>query len=410
MAWRIHEHVVRGELDCTERGRVSGRIWFAGRNEPVVLALRGCPLRDLAGRRLEFRNPYPRPGLPADFAAQQEGDVGDLTASRKNRVPDVSMDEVDGYLARGEMFPWHWGNVMYLEWFSARNGRVVIEAFDFEIGVTTEEAAWTMTEAEDLEQRHRNLEAVKRFLERLGGGKLPETAAGADPAPDDPFATPKPQTEEAADRMMRDSDALADRIAARLEREGEGADYEKILEEELERRRIARGEKPLTPEEEAEGEKWIEALNRAAEEVAGDPAAPEFEERPPHPLAERARDLSVRLMREIEARGWVPDDAQREHPVAELEGAAMCAAGKLAGALGGFDWPPGVDQCGLTISWLKRARGYLDDALLAADTCEAEQLTEPVWLAATRSEVAALAAEVDALVAALRARLARGFD
>ena len=31
MAWRIEEAVVRGEIDSRGRGRVTGRIWFAGR-------------------------------------------------------------------------------------------------------------------------------------------------------------------------------------------------------------------------------------------------------------------------------------------------------------------------------------------------------------------------------------------
>ena len=30
MAWRFHEHVLRGEIDNRTRGRVTGRIWLAG--------------------------------------------------------------------------------------------------------------------------------------------------------------------------------------------------------------------------------------------------------------------------------------------------------------------------------------------------------------------------------------------
>jgi hypothetical protein len=49
MAWRIDEQVVRGEIDNRERGRVTGKIWFAGRAEPVELQLTGNCWRDLAG-------------------------------------------------------------------------------------------------------------------------------------------------------------------------------------------------------------------------------------------------------------------------------------------------------------------------------------------------------------------------
>jgi hypothetical protein len=30
MAWRLHEHVLRGKIDNRTRGRVSGEIWLAG--------------------------------------------------------------------------------------------------------------------------------------------------------------------------------------------------------------------------------------------------------------------------------------------------------------------------------------------------------------------------------------------
>jgi len=36
MAWRFHEHILRGELDNTVRGRVTGRIWLAGIAEPMM--------------------------------------------------------------------------------------------------------------------------------------------------------------------------------------------------------------------------------------------------------------------------------------------------------------------------------------------------------------------------------------
>ena len=48
MAWRIDKAVVRGELDNRVRGRVTGRIWFVERAEPVVLELQGNCWRDLA--------------------------------------------------------------------------------------------------------------------------------------------------------------------------------------------------------------------------------------------------------------------------------------------------------------------------------------------------------------------------
>jgi hypothetical protein len=93
MAWRIDEQVIHGELDNRFEGRVTGHLWMTGREEPVELDLTGNPWADLAGHILRFRNPQPTPGLPDGFAARQEGTVGDVTASRKVKVPDCSEEE-----------------------------------------------------------------------------------------------------------------------------------------------------------------------------------------------------------------------------------------------------------------------------------------------------------------------------
>ena len=61
MAWRFHEHILRGELDNTVRGRVTGRIWLAGIAGPMTLDLRGDCAPDLAGCTFTFENPNPVP-------------------------------------------------------------------------------------------------------------------------------------------------------------------------------------------------------------------------------------------------------------------------------------------------------------------------------------------------------------
>ncbi len=91
MAFRIHDSVVRGEVDNRVKGVVRGKIWVAGRSEPLVLELKGNAWPDLAGCLLAFRNP--RKGL-ADprldgLDSHQRGSIGDLTASRKVRVFEV---------------------------------------------------------------------------------------------------------------------------------------------------------------------------------------------------------------------------------------------------------------------------------------------------------------------------------
>src|SRR5690348_609183 len=99
MAWRIDDMVIRGEIDNRTRDRVTGRIWFVGRDAPVELDLAGNAWRDLAGRRLEFVNPAPKPGKLEGFAARQAGAIGDCTASRKVKVPEIPMEQIGEYYA-----------------------------------------------------------------------------------------------------------------------------------------------------------------------------------------------------------------------------------------------------------------------------------------------------------------------
>ena len=402
MAWRIEGSVIRGEIDNRVRGQVTGRIWFAGRTEPVELVLTGNCWRDLAGRRLEFTNPEPKPGVSGSFAARQEGAAGDITASRKVKVPDIPLDQIGEYYAQKKPFPWHWGNSLYLEWFSARNGRVVIESASYELKIVGE-PAWEMTLEEEETQRRANGEALTGFMERLG------EAATAHQAHEDTEWNEKPQTEAEAEQMQEQSDRLVDRIQGRLAREGAGADYEKILREEIERMRKERGEPEPTPEQRARNAEWIDEMNRAGEEAVNDPGLREDAERE-HPLAAKARELARQMMSEPEERGWVKEQDSEEHPVVDLIGAVMKASAKLAGALNGDEWPPVVELCAGTIVRLKKARVYLDDALRAMESCQEQKLTDTAWLGVVLVEVIDLAHEADILIAELRARLERGTD
>ena len=142
MAWRIHEHIVRGELDNTLRGCVTGRIWLAGIAEPMALDLRGDCAPDPAGCTITLENPNPVPSALAPPSLDQRGWVGDITASQKVRVPDVPIEE----FIRTKDAPWHWANALYLEWYSEVNGRVVVQMTDFSLKIS--EPAWTMTDEE----------------------------------------------------------------------------------------------------------------------------------------------------------------------------------------------------------------------------------------------------------------------
>ncbi|HEY4249316.1 MAG TPA: hypothetical protein VGM64_21010 [Lacunisphaera sp.] len=412
MAWRIEDSVIRGEIDNRVRGHVTGRIWFAGREEPLELRLTGNPWRDLAGRRMEFTNPEPTPGDLDGLAPLQQGTIGDFTASRKVKVPEIPMDQIGEYYKARKPFPWHWGNSVYLEWYSERNGRVVIESAGYDLKIIGE-PAWEMTLEEEEAQRTGNGAAITNFVEQLGESTSSESeysvedfTESSDRENDDETeaSDSKPQTEAEAERVQAESEKLIDRIQARMNREGDKADYGKIMDEEISRLKKERGEPEPTTEQLAQHAEWLEAMNRAGNEALGF-AETEDESKDDHPLVAKARELADQIADDTEERNWLTEADGEEHPVAELVNCTFKASVKLAGALNGNTWPPRLEFCAGVIVRLVKARGYLDDALLAMESCQEQKLVETSWLAVVMVEVIDLARDADVLIAELRERL-----
>lgn len=385
MAWRIDSQVIRGELDNRKRGRVVGKIWFVGLPESVVLELQGNPWRDLAGCQLSFTNPNPTAGDMEHFAAEQIGKVGDITASRKVKVPDIPIDEVVEYYAAKKPFPWHWGNALYLEWHSKRNGRVVIETTDFELEISPERT-WQMTEEEELEQCRANQNAMFEFLARFEGA-LPDDAS---------------QSEAEADAMAESErmNLLLDRVFARMEREQlEAEDWERVYEEE---RAKMYDEFQTTGLENDSAIDW-EPLLSAAEEAASYGEDEPVERR--HPLAERCLELAFVTRRELSSHPDFQAIAESEHPALLLAESTSLAAAKLAGALNG-EWPVELEFAGDTLVRLKKARSCLMDANHALEFLDAEHHGDPLWRQTAKREITALLDAVNQLVDDLRERLA----
>jgi hypothetical protein len=165
MAHRIEGAVVWGEIDNTTEGITTGRLWMLGHEQPVRLDLVGDCWRDLAGTRLTFRNPHPREA--AALFPLQRGLVGDMTASRKSRVPLCGPCECLEREARGEEVPAVWKNLLSLEWFSEKDGRVMIESTDFDLHLS--ERVWSMDEDAEEAQKLANLQAMRDFLASLTG-------------------------------------------------------------------------------------------------------------------------------------------------------------------------------------------------------------------------------------------------
>ena len=409
MALRLQAEVIRGEIDNRTRGRVTGRIWFVGREEPVRLRLQGDAFRDLAGHCLWFSNPAPQAGKAELLADLQEGVAGDMTASRKVRVPECSVEEMLARAKMGLSYPWHWENGLYLEWFSEQNGRVVIETTQFELRLPPE-PAWSMTEGEEGEQQNANTRNLNGFMQGLvpSDGSLEDDACDED--------APQSEAEARADAEAARMDLLLERISARLDREqSDEPDFETIYAEERERLCKERGEPeepPLTPEEEAERQERIAEWNAAAEEVSREmererwKGGDAFEEHT-HPLAQKCQEYALSISREVRRAGWIPENAQSEHPLVEIVNGTMFASAKLAGALnGGDEWPPEPLFAGDCLVRLKKARNYLRDVLRALDGADEDNLSTPPWRARARRESGEILSAVHVMIGQVRDRLA----
>ncbi len=372
MAWRMAKSVVRGWIDNRVKGRVTGEIVLLGRGDPVRLDLEGDANPDVAGCRIEFTNPKPVEGDPTDLYVQQDGVPGDITCSRKCRVPDVPIEEFIRH--RGDPLPTHWANTLYIEWFSERNGRVVIETVDF--SVTISEHAWAMTEEESLRHAEAVQEAMLEWMDRLHGAIGGDDDEDADSDGDEDAPAPAgevPMDEFAWEKFLKESDLRGEKYGELMDRYKDHPDRERLVAREM-------GWEHL--------EDLLEADQRGLLPKSDEIEEDEYEPREPdptlegidwvrdedgditHPLSLRARNLAMRLWHTCEEQGLVegglePDpERQRCQDVEDLVFQTQALGAKLAGALCSLadGLSPGG---GFIVAYLKRAMRFLNDALAA---------------------------------------------
>jgi hypothetical protein len=344
MAWRIDEAVIRGEIDNTVEGRTTGKVWLMGREEPLVLDLDGDCLRDLAGTRLAFVNPAPQEQADAaTLVSQQTGLVGDMTASRRCRVPEMS-----ALRPEEEDEPHEWRNVLFLEWFSNTNGRVVIESDAFHLEISAHE--WHMDEDEEAAQQLSNLHAMREFIGQVIQRRESEETN----------EVTSEMNEFEWEERLKESDRLTDAYQEVLEKYMEDPDGERkeafvmgwdslldaMADQEEE---DARGEfEPLDFSEMDDDEDNDDEDGWMNEEDA--------EEDDSHPLQERAQEIALRAM-DLMNRESKPDS-----PAHAVVSNLLQVTGKLAGALNGRSsgYEP---ETGYVLAVLKRCLSWLNEAV-----------------------------------------------
>lgn len=349
MAWRIDDAVAHGEIDNTVAGRTTGRVWLVGRDEPLILSLDGDCWRDLAGTRLSFENPDPRATDDADeLDVDQAGLVGDMTASRKCKVPLVTEEEYHALYQNNRGIPHEWRNTLYLEWFSEINGRVVIEADHFELTISPH--VWEMDEDEENAQKMANLNAMRDFMAQVIRRRDPEG-----PEPDVPMEL----DEFAWEERLKESDRLTDAYQEVLEKYIEDEDSEQkeafvmgwdgLLDALAERDEAGNGAGVAEFDTPDFGSYGLDD----EEDEGGYYGSGDDEE---HPLQAKAQELAMRAMDLIEK------DAGPGTPSYQLVNSLLQVSGKLAGILqgGGGGFEP---EAGFVLAVLKRCLNWLNDAM-----------------------------------------------
>jgi hypothetical protein len=354
MAFRIHASVVRGEIDNRTKGIVRGKIWVVGRRKPVVLELKGNAWPDLAGCLLKFKNPLKRVAHHEldSLNPQQDGQVGDITASRKVRVMEIPMPEAYLMKKRGKPVPEHMANSLYLEWYSAQNGRVVIESADYKLEISAPE--WRLTPEEEIERAKLAASGLTWFMQKLTKAIEQHQRGQKDLEAE--------WDEHDYEKLMKESDARTDKYGELLDKYGHSDEAHEQIEKEMGWAR------ELTPEEAAEEDKRIEEMNRACEEALNEPEPEPDPAREGidwmrdkhghihHPLQHRCSESALKFWKKTDKLGLKNSN---DKDLGAFIGEWLTTGAKLAGALDGITQDRGPRDAAFTVAYLKRALNHL---------------------------------------------------
>ena len=382
MAFRIHDHVQRGEIDNRVKGIVRGQLWVAGCPEPVVLELQGNAQADLAGCLLTFSNPLQAAPLanPENLHPHQRGTIGDLTASRKVRVPAVPMGEFLNWPKEKGHPPTEWANCLYLEWFSLTNGRVVIESTDFELKISAPE--WRLTPDEDTQRAQEAAASMENFMHILSQAIEQQKRLQKNPSPQ--------WDEHDYEKFLKESDARTEKYMELIDKYGDSEEAGKIIAKEM------GWLGKLTPEEAERQAREIEEMNRLCQEAANrpppepDPAREGIDWiRTPggyivHPLQYRCSESALQYWQYAEKLGREEiNDKDLDQFIYEFE----TTGAKLAGALNGIAQYRCNTDGGFTVAYLKRALNHLHKSQAGLEAVARKNILSPETVTQARREL-----------------------
>jgi hypothetical protein len=408
MAWRIQDSVIRGEIDNRMKGRVHGKLWLDGLDEPVKLDLEGNACPDLAGCLLKFKNPaktFPMRKKP-EFNPLQRGKIGNLSASQKVRVFTIPDEEAFAMIDRGEKPPERIANALYLEWFSEGNGRVVIESADFELNISAPE--WRLTPAEEKQRAKDAGAGWEMFSKQLNDALEKQKRGQKDPEAE--------WDEHDYERFMKECDARTDKYMELQEKYGASDEAEAKIAKEM-------GwdcEDPpshecfgAAGEDDGDDRMSVEEMNRITEEALNEPP-PEPEPHREgidwirttdgdirHPLQYRCHESAMKVWHECDEWGLKEsEDDDLQQFVFEFQTTGV----KLGGALHGIAQGRGPRDGAFTVAYLKRALAHLHQAQAGLEAVAPKKLLPEKMVSEARKELFEIREEILRLMDEFRGR------
>jgi len=383
MAFRIHDSVVRGEVDNRVKGTVRGKLWVEGRAEPVVLELKGNAWPDLAGCLLTFTNPQkriPHPGLDS-LESMQRGTIGDLTASRKVRVFDVPLQEALDMIRRKEKPSEHMANCLYLEWFSEANGRVVIESADYELTISPPE--WRMSPEDEKDRANQAAEGMADFMNKLTENIEVQKRGQKDPE--------EPWNEHDYEKLLKESDARTEKYMELLDKYGHSEEAQERIAKEMGWDRADDEADECGP-----GGISIEEMNAICENAANEPLPEPDPAREgidwvrtedgdiAHPLQHRCFESVIEIRGQLQQLGLgFSADSDLDDFIFEFQ----TTGAKLAGALNTIARGVALPDPAFTVACLKRALDHLHKAQSGLEAVAPKKLLPDTLIGHARKEL-----------------------
>jgi hypothetical protein len=399
MAFRIHDSVVRGEIDNRIKGIVHGKIWVEGRTEPVILELEGNAWPDLAGCLLTFTNPgkrIPHPHLDG-LNQLQRGMIGDLTASRKVRVFDIPLDEALAMIRRKEKPPEHMANSLYLEWFSEANGRVVVESADYQLTISAPE--WRMTAAENEQRATQAAAGMENFMKRLTEAIEQQQRSQKDPE--------EKWDEHDYEKFLKECDARTDKYMELMDKYGDSEEAQAKIAHEM-------GWDKDDDEREDDSDRLsVEEINAICDAAANEPPPEPDPQREGidwirtedgdirHPLQHRCFEAAMKFWHEADELGLEKTaDKDLEQFIFEFQ----TTSAKLAGALNSIAEDRACPEPAFTVATLKRALDHLHKSQAGLEAVAPKGLLPDATVLDARKELFSIREGILRLMDDLRGR------